>query len=136
MIQLEVIESPDRNVVAAITYHQNQIYLGAETGDLKIQDPGLLPSHAMVEVIGSDLLFHPQKAVDFYLLNGKRATTIRKVKAGDQVTIGRTVIRMTAFTETVRESKKDFLERKLARLIDEASPKLAVIEILSKLHKP
>ncbi len=135
MIQLEILEGPDRNVIAAITYHQNQIYLGRETGDLKIQDPGLLPSHAMLEVIASDLLFHPQKAVEHYLLNGKRATTIRKLKVGDHVTISRTVFRVMAFNETLRESKKEFLERRLAGLIDEASPKLAVIEILTKLQK-
>ncbi len=135
MIQLEVLESPDQNVIAAMTYHQNQIYLGADSGDLKILDPGLLPSHAMLEVVGQELIFHPQRAVEHYLLNGKRATTIRKLKAKDQVTIGGTVLRVLAFSETVRESKKEFMERRLAQLIEEASSKLAVIELLTQLQK-
>jgi hypothetical protein len=135
MIQLEITDSPDRNVVATITYHQNQIYLGAEAGDLKIRDPGLRPSHAMLEVVGADLLFHPQKAVDFYLLNGKRATTIRKLNVGDRVTIGGTQLRIGGFAETPRETKKEFLDRKLAQLVAEASPRLAVIETLTKLQK-
>lgn len=135
MIHLEITDSPDNNVVSMFRYYQNQIYLGRTTGDLWIQDNEILPSHLMLEVIATDLLIHPQKGVEFYLLNGKRATNIRKLKINDVITIGRTNLKVVGFSETVRESKKDLLNKKLNQLIEENSSRLTVIESLTKLMK-
>lgn len=135
MIHLEITDSPDNNVVSMFRYFQNQIYLGRTTGDLWIQDNEILPSHLMLEVIGTDLLVHPQKGVEFYLLNGKRATNIRKLKNNDLISIGKTNLKVIGYSETVRESKKDLLNNKLNHLIEENSSRLTVIESLTKLMK-
>lgn len=135
MIHLEITESPDNNVLSEFRYFQNQIYLGRSSGDLWIQDNELLPSHIMLEVIGNDLLVHPQKGVEFYLLNGKRATNIRKLRLNDKIVIGKTQIKIAGFSETIRESKKDILNQKLNALIEENSARLPVIESLTKLMK-
>jgi len=135
MINLEIIESPDNNILSAFTYFQNLIYLGRTSGDLWINDNDLLSSHVMLEVIGTDLLIHPQKDVEYYLLNGKRASTIRKIKVNDKITIGKTVFKILGFSETLRESKKTKLDKKLNELVETNSSRLAVVESLTKLMK-
>lgn len=135
MIHFEILKSPDENVLEQFHFYQNQIYIGRTHGDLWINDRELKTSHFMLEVIGSDLLFHPQKEVSYYLINGKRSTAIRKLKVNDQVTVGDSVIKILAFSETEKESKKQILNQKLNNLIETNSPRLSVIEALSKLMK-
>lgn len=135
MIHFEIISGPDLNSQAPFKYHQNQIYLGRSSGDLWIKDSSLLPTHIMLEVIEKDLLIHPQKGVEFYLLNGKRSSSIRKLKINDTILIGKTTIKILGFQETIRESKKDILNNKLAKLIEEGSQRLNVVEKLTKLMK-
>jgi hypothetical protein len=135
MIQFEITSSADENVIAPFCFHQNQIYLGRSIGDLLIKDHEIRNSHMMIEVIGSELLIHPQKDVEFYLLNAKRASMIRKVKIGDVVTIGKTTFKIIAFNETKRATKKEILNEKLNELIEENSSCLPVIESLTKRMK-
>jgi hypothetical protein len=135
MIHFEVIKSPDENVLSEFKYFQNQIYIGRGQGDLWINDSELLKSHIMLEVLHKDLLLHPQKNVPFYLINGKRASAIRKLKKGDQVSLGNTTIKVIAFEETMKESKKQILNEKLNSLIETNASRLSVVETLSKLMK-
>lgn len=135
MIHFEITACPDLNTVAPFKFHQNQIYLGRSSGDLWIKDSLLLPIHIMLEVIENDLLIHPQKGVEFYLLNGKRSSSIRKLKIDDNVQIGNTTFKVIAFHETIFESKKNILNKKLNSLIEEGSQRLSVIEKLTKLMK-
>lgn len=135
MIHIQIVQSPDNNILTEFRYFQNQLYVGRSTGELWIQDKDLFASHIMLEVIGKDLLIHPQRGVEFYLLNGKRASAIRKLKTNDQVTIGHTIIKVLGFEETIRESKKDILNQKLNQLIEDNSQRLNVVESLTKLMK-
>lgn len=135
MIHFEVLKSPDENVLEQFHFYQNQIYIGRTQGDLWINDHQLSSTHLILEVIGNDLLIHPQKEVSFYLINGKRASAVRKLKVNDQVTIGQSVIKILAFLETEKESKKQILNQKLNHLIETNSSRLPVIEALSKLMK-
>lgn len=135
MIQIEITQSPDLNVVSTFKYFQNQIYLGMSTGDLWIKDNELSASHVMLEVIGNELLIHPQRGVEFYLINGKRASVIRKLKPNDQVLIGKTTFKVLGFEDTVRDNKKTILNKKLSHLVDTNSPRLPVIESLTRKMK-
>lgn len=135
MINFEIKECPDSNVISSFKYFQNQIYLGRTSGDLWIDDNDLKATHVMIEVIGKELLIHPQKGVEFYLINGKRASTIKKLKVNDQVTIGNTIFYVLGFEETFKESKKNILNAKLSILIEENCRRLPVIERLTKLMK-
>ena len=89
----------------------------------------------MLEVVDQDVIVHPQKEVEFYLINGKRSTTPRKLRAGEIVTIGSTKVKLISFEETPAFSKKNILNQKLNELIENGSQKLPVIEALSKLSK-
>lgn len=135
MIHFEILNSPDKNVLNLFKYQQNQIYIGRTTGDLWVDDYELFPSHLMLEVIDKDLIMHPQKGVEFYLLNGKRASTIRKLKLNDQITFGKTVLKIISFQETIIESKKEVLNKKLSAFIESNDPRLTVIEKLSIIMK-
>lgn len=135
MIHLEVIHSPDSDVLFPFEFFQNQIHLGKKTGNLVIKDSGLLNNHLMIEVVENDLLVHPQKEVEFFLINGKRATNVRKIKSGDVLTIGETQIKILNFKQTETITRKDVLTQKLNILMEENSPRLSVIEKLTALSK-
>lgn len=135
MISFQITNSPDLNVMRSFTFHQNLIYLGSKRGNLSINDPGVLESHLMIEVIGPILQVHPQTHVDHYLLNDKRSTEIRKLKIGDSLTIGETRLKILAFEETRDESKKEFLNRKMNELMSSRSKKLDLIEELAQLSR-
>lgn len=135
MIHIQILKSPDVNVITEFKYYLNQLYLGRGQGDLSIQDPDLHRSELMIEVLGSELLVHPQKDVDHYLINGKRATEIRKIKIGERITIGKTEFKILAFAETPTESKKALLDAKMAKHMQEGSDRLEVIEKLVKLSQ-
>lgn len=135
MIKLEIRKSPDTHVIREFQFFQNQLYLGRTNGNLCIQDSDLSKSHLMIEVVGADLLAHPQKDVSHYLINGKRATEIRKIKSGDTLTIGKTEIKVLAFDETFSPTKKEVLDPKMKQLMQASDERLVVIEKLVRLSK-
>jgi hypothetical protein len=135
MIHFHIIESPDCDVREEYKFFQNQIYLGKKDGNLLIKDPQILDSHLMIEIIEDQLIVHPQKGIDYYLIDGKRATTIRKIKRQQKITIGKTSIKILDFAETPFPSKKIILDDKLEELAKENSPRMEVIEKLAQLMK-
>lgn len=135
MIHLKITNSPDKNILTDFNFCQNEVYLGRASGNLQIKDSDLRESHVMIEVIEKDLIIHPQKGVESYLIDGKRSSTIRKIKAGQTITIGTTTFKILRFEETPVISKKKILDAKLSKLIEENSPRLVVIEKLAKLMK-
>jgi hypothetical protein len=135
MIQFEVLSSPDANVVASFKFVKNEVYLGSKALDLSIDDPALLKNHLLIEIPENELIAHPQKGVEHYLINGKRATAIKKIKINDHIQIGQTILKVIAFSPTSFKSKKEILNEKLNKLIEVGSSRLEVIEILTKLTK-
>lgn len=135
MIQIEITKSPDLNVIYSFEFQKNDLYIGNSSGDLIIQDPELKKSHLMLEVIEKELIIHPQSGVEYFLLNGKRTTTIKKIKASDKITIGKTEIKIISFSFSIINRRKEILNDKLAKLIDIQSARLPVIEQLSKMMK-
>ncbi|MGE3609439.1 MAG: hypothetical protein AB7I27_07615 [Bacteriovoracaceae bacterium] len=135
MIQFEVVQSPDLNAKSVFQFYKNQVYLGKNSGDLHIQDLKLQGLHLLIEVIQNDLIIHPQKNVEHYLINGKRTTTVRKIKVNDVIGLGNTLIKILSFENTPLLSKKAILDRKLSDLAIKNSPKMGLIEKLTKLMK-
>lgn len=135
MIQFEVVQSPDLNAKSVFKFYKNQVYLGKNSGDLHIHDLQLQSSHLILEVIGQELVVHPQKNVTSILINGKRATTVRKIKALDTIGIGNTLIKVLSFEDTPLMSKKQVLDAKLNDLMNQNSPRIAVVEKITKSMK-
>lgn len=135
MIAIEILECPDNNVKTSFRFFKNDLYIGKKTGDLLIEDSALLSSHLMIEILENELLVHPQKGVTNFLINGKRATTIRKIKINDTIGFGGTILKIVEFTATPDRSKKAVLNEKLSALIDAGSDRLMTIEKLSEMMK-
>lgn len=135
MIAFEITETPDPNVKTQFRFHKNDIYLGRKSGDLLIDDPGVFNSHLLIEIQENELLVHPQKGVESFLLNGKRATTIRKIKVGDTLGLGSTTVKILEYVLTPDRSKKTVLNQKLNQMIDTNSASLAAVEKLSLMMK-
>jgi hypothetical protein len=135
MIHFEILKSPDSSMITKIEFFQNVIYIGKTKGNIILNDTSLLESHVMIEVINNDLIIHPQKNVDYYLIDGKRATSIRKIKTNQVITIGQTSFKIINFEETKLKSKKNTLDEKLNILIESNSSRLEIIEDLAKMMK-
>lgn len=135
MIQFSIVESPDQDIIGDYHLFKNEIYLGTTLTDIIIHDSEIMKSHAFMEVVEDKLLFHPQRGVPFYLLNGKRALTIRKLKAQDIIQIGKTKIKINHFEFTPYKKRKDILDEKLQQIIDQQDPRLEVIEKLGQMMK-
>lgn len=135
MIHIEVVSSPDNRVIYPFTFYKNQILIGKTQGDICINDPSLNKTHMMLEIVDEQLFLHPMKDTAYFLLNNKRSTTIKKIKTNDTFTIGNTLIKIINFSINPKISKKNILNLSLDRLIEENSPKLNLIENLSKLMK-
>ena len=135
MIHLEILNSPDKNVETQFQFFQNEVYVGHSAGNLHIKDSELKASHVMIEVVEKDLIIHPQKDVDSYLIDGKRSSNVRKIKMNQKITIGKTTFIVINFEETTFPSKKAILDQKLSQLVEESSPRLVAIEKLAKLMK-
>ena len=135
MIHFEILKSPDAGMITKIEFFQNVIFIGKTKGNIIIADPSLSESHVMIEVINNDLIIHPQKNVDYYLIDGKRATSVRKIKPDQVITIGQTSFKIINFEESKIKSKKNTLDEKLNSLIETNSSRLAIIESLAKMMK-
>jgi hypothetical protein len=135
MIHLEIISSPDKNILTDFQFWQNEVYLGRTSGTLHIKDDDIRESHAMIEVVAGDLIIHPQKGVESYLIDGKRSSSIRKISIGQIITIGKTTLKVLKFEETQLKSKKKILDEKLSKLLETNSIRLLVIEKLAQLMK-
>lgn len=135
MINIEVIKSPDINVMADFKFFQNQIYIGNDAENLCIADVGLLATHIMLEVVENELLIHPMKNVKFYLINGKRCSVVKKLSPNDKITIAETTFKILSFQETTKDSKKKILNAKLDELLEKKSLRLLSIESLTKRMK-
>lgn len=135
MIEIEFIDSPDPRIKQSFIFHLNQLYLGRQGENLFILDPDLKDSHVMIEIVDNDLIIHPQSGVDSYLIDGKRASTIRKIKTNQMITIGHTSFKISRFEETKFATKKFILDTKLAQLMEKEDIKLNSIEILAKAMK-
>lgn len=135
MIEFEIIRSPDLDIQQIYSLYYNQIIIGRTRGHTLIDDHQILDSHLMLEVIENDLIVHPQPGVTHYLLDGKRATNVRKIKVGQKITIGGTELVIKDFKETVFKTKKMILDEELAHLMEIDSPKLAIIEEIAGMMK-
>jgi len=135
MIEFEITDSPDQNIIAKFKLYKNAIYLGSKSKDLSITDSGLQSLHLLLEVPEKELLIHPMKGVDFFLINNKRSTSIKRVKKNDTIKIGNTFLKILDFEFEEILSKKDYLNQKMNQLIEENSNLLPIIETLSNMMK-
>ena len=134
MLEVQVVSCPDPEFQGTWRFFKNQIYFGYPEGD--ISPPGELNSFAfMLEVLPDFLQAHPHSSVEFWLLNGKRASKPKKIKVGDTLQVGEIVFKVTEAKYQEFLTKKQILDVKLKALVAAESPLLGLIQLLNAKTK-
>jgi hypothetical protein len=134
MIEVQITNCPDPDFQGTWKFYKNQIYLGFPEGD--ISPEGELPSFGfMIEVLPDFLQAHPNPNVEFWLLNGKRASKPRKIKIGDTLQVGNIIFKVTEAKFQEFQTKKQILDKNLKALIAEDAPILGLIQLLNAKTK-
>lgn len=134
MLEIHITSCSDPEYEGVWRFEKNQIYFGHPEGDVSPQ--GMLPSNAfMLEVLPEFLQAHPGPILEYWLLNGKRATKPRKLKVGDQVQVGEIVFKITAGTYQEVQTKKQILDARLKELVAQQAPSLSLIQLLNAKSK-
>ncbi|GEM_PF-1233013 len=133
MIKIECLKTPDTNALGLFEYGQNMIYLGRKETDFMLQDLSWPQNAMFFEVVEDKFYIHPQKSLDFFLINGKRCTGVKKIKRNEIITIGETEIKLIDYSFSIFESKKKILDQKLKSIVETNSPKLDVVRQLTEI---
>jgi hypothetical protein len=133
MIKIHCLETSDTNALGVYEYGQNMIYLGRKNTDFILNDL-TWPENAMFfEVIEDQFYVHPQKSLEYFLINGKRCTGVKKIKRQDSITIGQTKIKLLDFSNSSFPTKKQVLDGKLGEIVQTNSPKLEMVRKLTEV---
>ena len=133
MIKIQCLESPDNNAIGTYEYGQNMIYLGRKNTDFILNDLSLPENAMFFEIIENNFYIHPQKSLDYFLVNGKRCTGVKKIKREDTVTVGATKIKLIDFSVSIYSTKKQVLDQKLGEIVQTNSPKLEMVRKLTEV---
>lgn len=134
MIEINVTKCPDPEFQGSWRFQKNQVYLGYPQGD--ISPEGLPTSFAfMVEVFPDFIQVQPHPKIEFWLLNGKRATKPRKVKHNDLLQIGEVEFKIVDAKFEEMLSKKQVLDKKLKALVASEAAIINVIQLLNPKTK-
>ncbi|MBY0516156.1 MAG: hypothetical protein K2P81_04570 [Bacteriovoracaceae bacterium] len=134
MLEITVLKSEDPDFEGVWSFQKNQIYFGHPDGDIA---PSGLPNSFtfMLEVLPEFLQVHPHPDLEFWLLNGKRASKGRKVKIGDNIQVQNIEFKITAAKFQEFKTKKQILDMKLKQLISTEAPILNLIQLLNAKTK-
>lgn len=136
MIEVQITACPDEEFIGTIAFHKNQVYVGFPDGDICPNIANLPPNALMIEVLPDSILVHPTQNLDFFLVNGKRATQLKHLKIGDSLNVRGAELKITQAKYENIVSKSESLEAKLLELVESDSPLLPLIETLtSKMNQ-
>lgn len=95
MIQIEILSSPDPNVIGPILYHPNLIRIGRSQGDVLVDDPELSPIHYCISIDSEGKVTGERtRRIDHVLLNQKRVEEESiYLYPGDVLTLGNTQVK-------------------------------------------
>ena len=131
MIEIEIIDSPYKDLCGIHRWYKNQLYFGGTNGDVILFNQDISMNCFMLEVIENEIYVHPTDALVYFLYQGKRATKSRKINLLDKITVGTTVFRITAAKEEIIYEKNEILQTCLEKLQSSQSPALKIIRELN-----
>lgn len=133
MITIELTKCPDPLKIGEYPFHKNQIYIGSNiSADLYINDPNVYFNHFFIEIVENKLLLHPHQSSDYFLIDGKRTTSMRYLKAGQKVGLNSIEFTIKSFSETLVQTFRDTLNTNTDQLINENSQ---LINFISKIEE-
>ncbi|MBF0362263.1 MAG: hypothetical protein HQK49_14705 [Oligoflexia bacterium] len=134
MIEVSIESSPDTEIIGKHRYYKNFIRIGNSGSDddsisdisgddILISDSLIINSHLLLEISedGSHVLAKKNSKIESYLVNDKKTTGHKKIKLGDTITLGKTIIRVLFFEYTKATSKKETLNQNLELIMSDQS---------------
>lgn len=117
MIEIEIYGSKDSQRNTLFTTNKNLIYIGSnKNSDIYLPDDSIKSNHLFLEIVEDKLIIHPNKNIDFYLVNSKRTTIFKELKTGDILTIENIKFTIKNFIKTQYQETRDFLNSKTEEL--------------------
>jgi len=124
MIEVDIINSSDHNRVGRYTFQKNKISFGSGGSDELLEsESNIIPEHINFEIVDSKIFLNIHNNVDYVLVNNKRTTAKKFLKAGDVITILSSQIKLITFSKNIIQTRKDFLNNQVEQ-IKENSPEL------------
>ncbi len=134
MIEISVTKADDDAYLGTWRFPKNQVYLGYPEGD--IAPRSLAHSFLfLVEIVEGQLQVEPHPKLEFWLLNGKRATKARRVRPGDLLRVADVEFKILAAQESEVRSKKQILDARLKALVSQEAPVLSLVQLLNPKTK-
>ncbi len=132
MIEIEIIQSPDPEVMGLRSFCKNIVYIGNNKGDVLIRDDKIIDYHLTIEVNAYNIYAHIHPNIPYFHLNGKRTSGIINLVPGNLLTIGNTTIAFKDASYQEELSKRDILNTKLNQLIEADAPELEILALLEQ----
>lgn len=130
---MELIKCDDPLKTGEYCFHKSQLYVGSNlSADLYLKDSNLYPNHFFIEIVGNKLLLHPHRTIDFYLIDGKRTTSMRYLKVDQTVAYKSVEFVIKSFSDASVPSFRETLNNKTDELIKTKSP---LLDIITKLEE-
>ncbi len=134
MIDINICESSDQKRLGHYLFHSNSITFGCgQYDDLLSLDQDIKANHLTLEIQEFKLYLKLNGSVDFILVNGKRTTARKVLKAKDKLTIGKTQIIINNFLIEKRNERKTFLNKKVDELKESESKLIPILQELNEM---
>ncbi len=89
---LEVVAGPDAGKVFRLT--RGTVAIGRRAGEIPLADPEVSRRHSVLEVFGRDMVFLKDLGSTNGTYHNGRRVPVARIRAGDTVGVGRTVLRL------------------------------------------
>jgi hypothetical protein len=133
MIHLEITKSNNSDHLGEYQFHKDLIYIGSNlSADIYLPEKEILTNHLFIEVVEGKLLVHPSREADFFLVDGKRTTSVRYIKINQKISVGETEILIKSFSVSPMVSLREKLNEKTDQLINAKSD---MLDLIAKLEE-
>jgi hypothetical protein len=132
MIKVEIIKTPDSEVLGVKEFFKDKINIGIDRGDIKINDEHLIEYHLALEIFNGQLYPLLNGKLNYFHLNSKKVSGEFPLKLEDQIKIGETEMIIRDFRQESEETYIDTYKEKLKKMIDNNDP---FIEKMKEIRK-
>ncbi len=131
MIELELIQCPDNDFLGTYIIFKDFIHIGSNMdADIRVKDAQLKPNHLVIEIIDAQLRATLNLDEGYFLVDGKRTTSLKFLNIGQTFEIGKSRFIVKQFSSQKIVTKREVLNQNTDELIKESSPLLNYIKKL------
>lgn len=135
MISIEVLKSKNSDQLSETIFYKNIIYIGCgPQEDVLIEDKRVKKNLFFIEVVENKLLIHPHKELDYFLIDGKRTTSVKYIQVNQIIGVYDFEFKINNFIYTDFNDLKTLLNNKTDELIESNSDKIELISQIEELN--